>query len=121
MKSVLVVDDVDDARQLVRAALEPLGHTIVEAAGGVEALEILDAGDEFGVMLLDIRMPDLSGFEVIEQMRERSHLSRVPVIMFSAHADRGTANRALEAGAVAYLEKPYRLGELVDLVGTHAV
>lgn len=121
MKTVLVVDDVEDARHLVRAALEPMGHTIVEAAGGAEALEILESGTEFGVMLLDIRMPGLSGFDVIEQMRTRSHLSRVPVIMFSAHADRGTANRALEAGAVAYLEKPYRLGELVDLVGAHAV
>lgn len=121
MKAVLVVDDVADARQLVRAALEPVGHTIVEAADGSEALQILDSGEDFGIVLLDIRMPGLDGFEVLDEMRERSHLERVPVIMFSAHADRGTAHRALEAGAVAYLEKPYRLTDLVDLVGTHAV
>lgn len=111
----LVVDDEEDLRYLLRFELEAEGYDVVEAAGGSEALEVLDR-QEVDLVLLDLSMPGLDGFAVLEEMRRRGLLPGVRVIAVSAHASEPTVQRALDLGSAGYLYKPFRSSELWDAI-----
>jgi signal transduction histidine kinase len=104
--SLLLVDDVEENLLAVEAALEPLGHRMVRAGSGEEALRHL-LKDEFAAVVLDVHMPGLNGFETAEAIRGRERTSDVPIIFLTgvgredAHRLRGFA-----AGAVDYVLKP---------------
>lgn len=116
MTEVLVVDDEADIRLLARLVLEGAGFEVREAASGVEALAVLAAHD-IDVVLLDLRMSPMDGWEVLEHLRESGRLPGLPVVMLSAHADPRMAARALELGCTAYLSKPFSTAELLASVG----
>ncbi|MBX3187117.1 MAG: PAS domain S-box protein [Labilithrix sp.] len=104
--NVLVVDDREENRLAMRAILSAGGYRIVEAASGAEALRrLLD--DDFAVLLVDVLMPQMSGFELVEAIRARQRSASVPVIFLTAEAaDVEQVFRAYRAGAVDYLVKP---------------
>jgi CheY-like chemotaxis protein len=105
MTKVLVVDDNPVSRELVRELLEAPGLEILEAAHGLEALEkIRQAVPD--LVLLDIEMPLLDGFAVLERVRRQPELARVRVVALTAFAMRGDRQRALEAGFDDYITKP---------------
>ena len=102
---VLVVDDEKNIRRTLRMVLESPGYAVLEAASGEEALKVLDEED-VDLVILDIRLPQMSGIEVLEQIRKRPGFERLPAIVISGHASLGEAVHSVKVGANDFLEKP---------------
>jgi CheY-like chemotaxis protein len=110
MTDVLVVDDEPDIALICRLALTLAGFDVEACENGTEALAFL-ADRTPDVVLLDLRLPDLSGWEILDQLRGEGRLDDLRVVLFSAHA--GVAQRAIESGCVAFLPKPFTPDDLV--------
>jgi DNA-binding response OmpR family regulator len=106
---VLIVEDDDDVRLMVRAAIERAGMEVVEAHDGRQGLRRFYE-TEPGVVVLDIRMPELDGWQVLERIRE---LSDTPILMLSANDSELDKVRGLREGADDYLTKPFGRQELI--------
>ncbi len=113
---VLVVDDEESARHLVERLLERQNYQVITAVSGVDALVLLEEHPDVDVMLLDIMMPVLDGFEVLSVMQTNPALASVKVIMLSALAQGEDKARAFTAGAQDYLVKPIDKLELLARV-----
>jgi DNA-binding response OmpR family regulator len=109
---VLVVDDDSDIRGLVRELLERAGHDVLDAPDGNEGLRLFYARQP-DLVILDVSMPGLEGWDVLERMRE---LSDVPVMMLTARAEELDKVRGLRAGADDYITKPFGRQELLARV-----
>jgi len=116
MPSVLVVDDSSDTRMIARLILETEGYSIAEASDGEEALAILVSGRIPDVILLDLRMPRVDGFEVLETMAANPALADVPVVVFTAHLEMADDERLIDGEARWLLLKPFQPDELVRFV-----
>jgi len=103
---LLVVDDTEVNRDLLARRLRALGHEVTMAVHGREALAVL-AAQEIDLVLLDIMMPEMDGFEVLKRMRGDAALRAIPVIMISAVDEIESVARAIELGAADYLPKPF--------------
>ena len=116
MASVLVVDDEDDIRELVRINLEIDGHEVTTASSGQEALEVLkDTTPD--VVVLDVMMPGMDGWEVLSRIKaDHTEVSNVPVLMLTARTDDMDRIRGGIEGAIRYITKPFSLGDLRDQV-----
>jgi two-component system, sensor histidine kinase and response regulator len=114
---ILVVEDNPFNQRLVTAFLEEAGHTPVLAANGREALTALE-GQSFDLVLMDVEMPDMDGFQATAAIRAREEAtgSRLPILAMTAHASPEDRDRCLAAGMDAYIAKPMRYGELIELV-----
>jgi adenylate cyclase len=110
--TVLVVDDVPQNLRLLQAVLEPRGYAVVTAASGEEALERLEGVD---LVLLDIVMPGLDGYEVCRRLRAHPNTSFLPVVMVTASGEQ-EKRRAIEAGADDFVTKPFDHDELLARV-----
>ncbi len=112
---VLVVEDNAVNRLLAVRMLDKMGHTVIAAAGAREALETLDAGP-FDVVLMDVQMPDMDGFEATAMVRrmERESGGHVPIIAMTAYAMEGDRERCLAAGMDGYIAKPINRKDLAD-------
>ncbi len=102
---VLVVDDYENMRKKLLKDLEKLGLKVTEASNGVEALSILSK-EKFDVMITDIVMPEMDGFELCEEVRTRTDLRDLPVVITSTHCDSNYIVKALRLGADDYISKP---------------
>jgi DNA-binding response OmpR family regulator len=109
---ILVVDDDEDIRLLVRELLERAGYEVVEATDGREALKLMYSNPP-ALVLLDITMPDLDGYQTLERIRD---LSDVPVAMLTARSQELEKVRGLSAGADDYIAKPFGRQELLARV-----
>jgi len=105
-ETILVVDDDEANRDVLGRRLQRLGYGVIEARDGVEALEVL-ARDGVDLVLLDVMMPRLDGYGVLEKRREDNALREVPVIMISALDQMDSIVRCIELGAEDYLPKPF--------------
>ena len=112
---VLIVDDSPVTRELVRDTLETEGYEIFEAADGVSALRRIEESRP-NVVLLDIEIPQLNGYEVIRRVRQDPRFQDLRVAAFTAHAMKNERERALEAGFNDYITKPIRPAVLRTLV-----
>lgn len=108
---VLVVDDDADNRDMLSRRLENLGYVVRQAENGLEALNIL-ATDSFDLVLLDVMMPVLDGYQTLERIKGDKELLHLPVIMISALDDIAVVTRCIEIGAEDYLPKPFDLAIL---------
>jgi adenylate cyclase len=104
--SVLVVDDDAMNRMVLQRSLEQEGHVVSVAPNGRAGLELLGR-DPFDIVLLDVLMPEMDGFELLELLQADEQLRRIPVIMISALEDMESVVRSLEMGAEDYLPKPF--------------
>ena len=95
--------------------LHKLGHEAVIANHGKEALAAIDAHD-FDLVLMDIQMPEMDGFEAVRRLRQAEVDIHLPVIALTANAMRGDRDACIEAGMDAYLSKPIRLQRLADVI-----
>jgi class 3 adenylate cyclase len=102
---ILIVDDNPSNRDLLHRQLVRAGHTPAEADGGASALQKL-AQEKFDLILLDLLMPEISGYELLHRLKEEPATRDIPVIMMSALDDLDSTIRCIEAGAVDYLAKP---------------
>ncbi|SEE75550.1 PP2C family protein-serine/threonine phosphatase [Ruania alba] len=103
---ILVVDDTEANRDLLVRRLHRQGHATAVAGDGREALDLLSA-DDFDLVLLDIMMPDINGYQVLEHMQADEELRHIPVILISALDDTDSITKGLELGAEDYLPKPF--------------
>ncbi len=104
-KSVLIVDDEQMARTLLRLMLVRAGFQVREAVDGYDALEKLQKNIP-DLIILDVMMPGLDGFSVCLSVRNEPNTADIPVIMLSAKSDMGSVNQGIQAGATKYLTKP---------------
>ncbi|HET8623980.1 MAG TPA: ATPase, T2SS/T4P/T4SS family, partial [Gemmatimonadales bacterium] len=104
---VLLVDDEDDLRRVMRDLLEREGYTVQEARDGVQALDQVDrhAPD---IIVLDLNLPGMDGYGVLSQLRSRSATRNIPVIVLTAKGDEENEVRVFELGADDFLSKPFR-------------
>jgi DNA-binding response OmpR family regulator len=112
---VLIAEDEKDIRRLVVFTLERAGYEVLEAGDGREALR-LAAENQPNLILLDIMMPFLNGYEVCRKLREISELKDTPIILLSAKAQNYEIGEGLQAGATDYLIKPFIPRELAAKV-----
>ncbi|MEE8466975.1 MAG: response regulator, partial [Planctomycetota bacterium] len=110
---ILIVDDEKLVRWTLRQALEEAGYSAEEAADGRQALEAV-ARDAPDMVLLDYRLPDILGTQVLRDIREVAPL--VPVVMITAHASIGGAVEAIRDGAYDYISKPFEVDEVIQVV-----
>lgn len=113
---VLIIDD--DSRNIfaLKAVLTAKKYTCLAANSAVEGLEIIKQSDDVAVVLLDMMMPDMDGYETMAKMKEEEHLKEIPVIAVTAQAMVGDKERCLTAGAVGYISKPVNIDKLVTLL-----
>jgi adenylate cyclase len=104
--SILVVDDNEINRDLLSRYLGRLGHTVQAAPNGLRALEMIDTG-AFDLVLLDIMMPELNGYQVLQHLKNSPNWRDLPVIMISALDEMDSVVRCIELGAADYLSKPF--------------
>ena len=112
-KNILYVEDNPDNMLLVQRAVESRGYTLLQAENGLDGLDIAE-NQEIDLILLDINLPDIDGYEVARRLRKsgKSQLAYIPIIAITANALKGDAERALEAGCDVYMSKPINIREL---------
>jgi CheY-like chemotaxis protein len=114
-QTILIADDEPEIVDLVRLLLEWEGYTVIGAKNGEEALARAQATLP-ALILLDVRMPKMSGLEVLEHLQAEPELAKIPVVMLSVVTTYPRVQTALERGAVAFLSKPFELQEMARLV-----
>ena len=115
MAKILLVEDNELNRDMLRRRLERLGYTVAEAVDGLAGLAAAKASPP-DLVLMDLRLPDVDGREVTRRLRAEPATARVPVIALTAHAMEGDREAALEAGCDDYDTKPVDLARLVGKI-----
>ncbi|PWW07109.1 signal transduction histidine kinase [Paenibacillus cellulosilyticus] len=108
---ILLVEDNDINQQIGQEMLSSLGAIVDIAYNGVEALEMVDRS-QYDIILMDLQMPVMDGFEATRLMRERSELANVPIVAITADAMKGVKEKVLEQGMNAYITKPFEPAKL---------
>ncbi len=113
-KKVLVVDD--DVRNIfaLSSVLERRGMTVLTAGTGREAITTLESTSDVAIVLMDIMMPDMDGYETMQIIRQNSSFRRLPIVALTAKAMKGDREKCLEAGASEYLAKPVNTEQLLS-------
>jgi CheY-like chemotaxis protein len=115
-KAVLVVDD--DVRNIfaLSSALERRGMTVLTATTGREALDKLESTPGVAIVLMDVMMPEMDGYQTMRAIRQKPALRRLPIVALTARAMKGDREKCLEAGASDYLAKPVNTEQLLGVV-----
>ncbi|MHA2227240.1 MAG: response regulator [Candidatus Hodarchaeales archaeon] len=118
--SILVVDDEEDTVELARMVLEYEGYRVFSASNGEEAIQFLDTNSEKpSLVLLDVLMPKVNGLQVCEWIKKHSELKNIPVLLFTAKVGKKDRIAGEEAGADAYINKPFSADDLLSLIKDH--
>ena len=117
-REVLVVEDDTDLRESLSQALRDHGFTVTQAANGQQALDLLNSGVRPGVILLDLMMPILSGWELRDVLRDDPELAQIPQLVISAFVDE-TEQAVLALPADDCIRKPFHLRILIDAIERH--
>jgi CheY-like chemotaxis protein len=115
MAHILVAEDERDIRELITFTLTFAGHTITQAANGAEALEKAPQAKP-DLIMMDVRMPKMTGYEACRQMKTIDELKNIPIVFLSAKGQEDEVQTGIEAGAVAYILKPFAPDELTKRV-----
>ena len=119
-KSILVVDDEDDTIELARMVLEFEGYRVFAANNGQDAIDFLKTKDiKPDLILLDVLMPKMDGLEVCKWVKNQSNLKSIPVLLFTAKVGKKDKIAGEEAGADAYINKPFSADDLLSLIKNH--
>jgi CheY-like chemotaxis protein len=115
-KKVLIVDDDNRNIYALRMVLKAKGFDCLTATDAKTGLQLLASQPDIGVVLLDMMMPEMDGYEAIARLRENPSLDHIPVIAVTAQAMVGDREKCLAAGAAAYVSKPIDQDVLLDLL-----
>lgn len=118
MSRVFVVDDEPDIVSMVRVILRSAGFEVDSASGVEDAINHLSSNDP-DLVLLDLRLGDEDGWQVLSTLASDGRTERIPVVILSAHADPQSAERAIREGARGYIAKPFVASRLLEAVRTH--
>lgn len=119
-QAILIVDDNEDSLDLMRETLEPEGYEVHVARSGPDAMSLL-MSQPVDLVLLDVMMPEMNGFAVLEMIRFIPRLMDTAVIIHTAHGDGWNTERAEGLGAKTVLSKPISRSELIDAVREYVV
>jgi CheY-like chemotaxis protein len=114
-RTILVVENDEQGRRLIEQILAFSGYVSISAANGQEALEVLDRAP-VDLVLMDLSMPVLDGYQTVERMRRRPEYAEAPIVAVSGHTTGEERDLALRSGFSEYLSKPFRPAELVRLI-----
>ncbi len=111
--NVLYIEDNPDNMRLVQRALESRGYRLIQAKTGIDGVRVAES-EPVDLILLDINLPDIDGYEVARRLRASGNniLTSVPIIALTANALKGDAEKALQAGCDVYMSKPINIREL---------
>jgi putative two-component system response regulator len=115
LAKILLVDDEPEIRFLTRRMLEKEGHSVTEAENGEMALRMLQK-DKPDLILLDVRMPGLNGWEVCRRIKADDKTKSIPVVMFTVRTSEEDIQKSVDYGANAHINKPFDKEELLELV-----
>ncbi|OOP57508.1 MAG: two-component system response regulator [Candidatus Brocadia carolinensis] len=110
-KNVMVVEDNEKNRKLVRVVLKAKGYNVIEATTGEEALNLLK-NQKPNIILMDIQLPGIDGLTLIKQIKADSVTKEIPIIAVTAYAMKGDEQKILDTGCEAYMSKPINTQEL---------
>lgn len=114
-QTILVIDDEQEILDVVRELLERHDYRVLTAASGREGLELLRK-EKVHLILLDIMMPKMSGFEVLSELKRNPETASIPVVMLTARMEAGMIVEAKQLGAVDYIVKPFRPNDLLKWI-----
>ena len=115
MTTVLVIDDDTMVREVINRLLTREGYEVIESAYG-QAGYSRAVSDQPSIILLDLMMPVMDGFEVLHKLKSNPETSGIPVIILTARMDAESERRCMRSGAVDYIKKPWGPGELEDRI-----
>lgn len=115
MAKILIAEDERDIRELIAFTLQFAGHEVITTSNGEEALQAVRTHKP-DLVLLDVRMPRLTGYEVCKEIKADSQTKAIPVIFLSAKGQESEIRSGLEAGAEQYLLKPFSPDQLIEQV-----
>ncbi len=115
-KIILIVDDSSSMRTVVRIALEREGYQVIEAGDGREALLLLERTPKVHLIVSDVNMPNMNGFEFVTQVKLHARHKFAPVIMLTTEVDDAKKQQGRTAGAKAWIVKPFKPPQLLDAV-----
>jgi DNA-binding response OmpR family regulator len=115
MAKILIAEDERDIRDLITFTLRFAGHEVIATGNGEEAFEraLIEKPD---LIMMDVRMPRMTGYEACERMKAEDSIKNIPVVFLSAKGQDSEVNTGLEAGAVEYILKPFSPDQLTDRV-----
>ncbi|RYY10225.1 MAG: response regulator [Chitinophagaceae bacterium] len=118
-KKVLIIDD--DSRNIfaLTAVLKARGFQCVSASGAIEGINLLSSDPEIGIVLMDMMMPDMDGYEAIDHIRSDKKITSIPIIAVTAQAMVGDREKTLAAGADNYASKPIDVDFLTAILNEH--
>ena len=114
-KKVLAVDDESDVLLIVRTALESEGMEVVTASNGPDALALAEEARR-DLIVLDIMMPEMDGFEVMNRLKDNEKNSGIPVVMLTGLSERNLIKKALDKGVRHYVVKPFEFQDFLQVV-----
>ncbi|MFY9268427.1 MAG: response regulator [Candidatus Manganitrophaceae bacterium] len=114
-KKVLVVDDEEFVRQLIHIKLKFSGIETIEAGNGIEAIEKA-LSEKPDLILLDVMMPKMNGFEACQRLKENKETAHIPIVMLTARGDPSAKERGGHVGALEYLTKPFSPQKLAERI-----
>jgi two-component system cell cycle response regulator DivK len=114
-KKILIVEDNPQNMRMIEMCLRAESYTLLKAVNGEDALEVAKK-ERPDLIIMDIRLPKMSGLEVTRQLREIPEFSRTPILAITAYAMKGDKEKALDAGCDAYLSKPIKARDLPSLI-----
>lgn len=115
--NILYIEDHPDNMTLVKRIFRPDEYNLIEAGSGIQGVSIAEEQD-IDLILLDINLPDIDGFEVARRLRtsRKADLAQTPIVAVTANAMKGDANKVIAAGCNVYLSKPINIQDLMDTV-----
>ena len=116
-RTILIVDDFDDTRMLLRSWLERRGFRVLEAENGNEAIQAAESGRP-DLIIMDLEMPELDGLSATRRIRKVEGLAGVPIVAVSAYGAEQFRGKALEAGCNEYVSTPFEPADLERIIGS---
>ncbi len=118
MARIVVADDDPDILNIVSMSLEAMGHEVVRAIDGREAVERVKATSP-ELVVMDLMMPEMNGYEATAALKADPATADIPVLALTAKAMRGDEERGRQAGVDAYITKPFRISQVIEVVNQY--
>lgn len=115
-QNILVIEDDETQRLSLKRILEAEGYTALIAADSAELTAVLDEEKDIHLILMDIGLPWINGFELAEMMKQHPDLKKLPLVFLSAQAEQEDFDRAREVGAADYIKKPFDIDKLKQVI-----
>lgn len=114
---ILVVDDSSTMRRILKNCLNKLGHSeIHEASDGLEAKKILNSTKDFNLVLVDWNMPNMNGYELLQNIKADESIKQIPVVMVTTETEKTNVLMAIKAGASNYVIKPFTVEIIAEKI-----